>query len=80
MSPASCNGVAGSHEDLSKSEYEHDAVRKQLHREIGAERGQSVSKDLPHGLKHSGTIQADVSAKCPYSTECRTERGEVLRT
>ena len=67
--------VAGSHEDLSKSEHECDAARKRLHREIGAERGQSVSKDLSHGLKRSGTVEADVSAEHPHPKECRTERG-----
>ena len=55
--------AAGSHEDLNKSENERDAARKRLHREIGAERGQSVSKDLSHGLKHSGTIAANVSTE-----------------
>ena len=40
-----------------------------------AEHGQSVSKDLSRGLKHSGTIEADVSAERPRPKECRSERG-----
>ena len=67
--------AAGSREDLNKSEHEREAARKQLHWDIGAERGQSVSKDLSHGLKRSGTIEAEVSAECPHPKECRTERG-----
>ena len=67
--------AAGSHEDLSKSEHERDAAHKRLHWEIGAEHGQSVSKDLSYGLKHSGTIEADISAERPHPKECRTERG-----
>ena len=66
--------VAGSHEDLSKSEHEHDAARKRLHPEISAERGQSVSKDLSHGLKCSETIEADVSVEHPCPKERRSER------
>ena len=69
------SAAAGSHEDLSKSEHERDAAHKRLHQEIGAERSQSVSKDLPHGLKCSGTVEADVSAERPRSKEHRTERG-----
>ena len=67
--------AAGSHEDLGKSEHEHDAACKRLHREISAERGQSVSRDLSHGLKRSGTVDADVSDEHPRSKERRTERG-----
>ena len=67
--------AAGSREDLDKSEHEHETERKRLHRDIGAECGQSVSKDLSHGLKRSGTIEAEVSAERPHPKECRTERG-----
>ena len=67
--------VAGSREDLDKSEHECEAEHKQLHWNIGAERGRSVSKDLSHGLKCSGTIEAEVSAEHPRPKECRTERG-----
>ena len=49
-------------------------MHKRLHREIGAERSQSVSKDLSHGLKRSGTIEADNSAECPRPKERRSER------
>ena len=66
--------AAGSHKDLSKLEHVHDAARKQLHWEIGAERSQSVSRDLSHGLKHSGTVEADVSAERPHPKERRSER------
>ena len=54
--------AAGSREDLSKSEHERDAACKRLHWGISAERGQSASKDLYHGLKRSGTAEADASA------------------
>ena len=67
--------AAGSHEDLGKSEHERDAVRKRLHREIGAEHGQSVSRDLSYGLKCSRTIDADVSDEHPHPKQCRAERG-----
>ena len=67
--------MAGSREDLNKSEHEHEAVHKRLCREIGAERGQSVSKDLSHGLKHSGAVEADVSVERSRPKEHRTERG-----
>ena len=67
--------AAGSCEDLDKSEHKHEAERKRLHRDIGAECGQSVSKDLSSGLKRSGTIEAEVSAECPRPKEHRTERG-----
>ena len=67
--------AAGSHEDLSKLEHEHDAARKQLQWEIGAECGQFASKDLSHGLKRSGTVKADVSAERPRPKQHRTERG-----
>ena len=54
------SAAAGSHEDLGKSEHECEAARKRLHWEIGTEHGQSVSRDLSHGLKCSGTVDADV--------------------
>ena len=38
--------AAGSHEDLGKSEHEHVTACKRLHREIGAECSQSISRDL----------------------------------
>ena len=38
--------AAGSRKDLDKPEHEHEAERKRLHQDIGAEHGQSVSKDL----------------------------------
>ena len=69
------SAVARSREDLNKSEHECKAARKRLHWDIGAERGQSVSKDLSHGLKHSRTIEAEVSAERPCRKDCRTERG-----
>ena len=50
------SAVAGSRKDLDKSEHACEAERKWLRRDIGAERGQSVSKDLSRGLKRSGAI------------------------
>ena len=49
-------------------------MRKRLHWEIGAEHGQSVSKDLSQGLKCSGTI-GTVSDERARPKEHRTERG-----
>ena len=69
------SAVAGSHEDLNKSEHERDAACKRLHSEISADRGQSVSKDMSRRLKRSGTVEADVSTERPHSKEHRTERG-----
>ena len=73
--PRPVSAVAGSREDLTKSEHEREAARKRLHQDIGAERGQSVSKDLSHGLKHSGTVEAEVSAERPRPKEHKAERG-----
>ena len=67
--------AAGSREDLDKSEHEREAECKRLRRDIGAERGQSVSKDLSHGLKRSGTIEDEASAERPHPKDRRTERG-----
>ena len=67
--------AVGSHEDLDKSEHQCEAECKRLHWDIGAGRSQSVSKDLSHGLKCSGAIEAEVSAERPRSKERRTERG-----
>ena len=67
--------AAGSRKDLDKSEHEREAERKRLCRDIGAERSQSVSKDLSRGLKRSGTSEAEDSAECPHPKDCRTERG-----
>ena len=69
------SAAAGSREDLDKSEHEHEAERKRLRRDIGAECGQSVSKDLSRGLKHSGAIEAEDSAERPRPKDRRTERG-----
>ena len=69
------SAAAGSHEDLDKSEHEREAERKRLCRDIGAERGQSVSKDPSHGLKRSGMSEAEDSAKHPCPKDRRTERG-----
>ena len=69
------SAAAGSREDLDKSEHEREAERKWLRRDIGAERGQSVSKDLSRGLKRSGTIEAEDSAERPRPKDRRTERG-----
>ena len=43
--------------------------------DIGAERGQSVSKDLSRGLKRSRMSEAVDSAERPGPKDCRTERG-----
>ena len=67
--------AAGSREDLGKSEHECEAVRKRLHHEIHAERGQSTSRDLSHGHKCGGTVDAGVSNERPRPKECRAERG-----
>ena len=67
--------AAGSREDLDKSEHEREAERKRFHRDIGTERGQSVSKDLSRGIKHSGTSEAEDSAERPRPKDRRTERG-----
>ena len=67
--------AAGSREDLDKSEHEREAERKRLRRDIDAERGHSVSKDLSRGLKRSGTSEAEDSAKHPRPKDRRTERG-----
>ena len=60
---------------LDKSEHEREAECKRLHRDIDAECGQSVSRDLSHGLKHSGATEAEDSAKHPRPKDRRTERG-----
>ena len=67
--------ATGSRDDLDKSEHEREAECKWLHRDIGAERGQSVSKDLSCGLKRSGAIEAEDSAERPHPKDRRTERG-----
>ena len=69
------SAAAGSHDNLDKSEHEREAECKRLHQDIGAERGQSVSKDLSCGLKCSGAIEAEDSAEHPHPKDCRTERG-----
>ena len=69
------SAVAGSREDLDRSEHEREAECKQLRRDIGAERSQSVSKDLSHGLKRSGATETEDSAERPRPKDCRTERG-----
>ena len=69
------SAAAGSREDLDRSEHEREAECKHLRRDIGAECGQSVSKDLFHGLKRSGTSEAKDSAERPHPKDCRTERG-----
>ena len=67
--------AAGSCEDLDKPEHECEAERKRLCRDIGAERGQSVNKDLFHGFKCSGTSEAEDLAERPRPKEHRIERG-----
>ena len=67
--------VVGSCDDLDKSEHECEAEHKRLCRDIGAERGQSVSKDLSRGLKRSGATEAEDSAEHPRPKDRRTERG-----
>ena len=69
------SAAAGSREDLDKSEHEREAECKRLRRDIGAERGQSVSKDLSRGLKRSRTIEDEDSAERPCPKDRRTERG-----
>ena len=69
------SAAAGSREDLDKSEHEHEAECKRLCRDICAERGQSVSKDLSRGLKRSGATETEDSAERPRPKDRRTERG-----
>ena len=71
----SVSAAAGSREDLDKSEHEREAERKRLCQDIDAERSQSVSRDLPRGLKRSGATDAEDPAERPRPKDRRTERG-----
>ena len=77
--------ATGSCEDLSKSEHECEAARKQLHREIDMERGHTKSRDLTHGhitrgehsiaLKCGRSVDTGASGERPYPKERQAERG-----
>ena len=71
----SVSAAAGSREDLDKSEHEREAERKRLRQDIDAECSQSVSRDLPRGLKRSGATDAEDPAERPRPKDRRTERG-----
>ena len=77
--------AARSHEDLGKSEHEHEAARKQLHCGIDTECGHTTSRDLTHGcmardehgpmLKSGRSIDMGASGEHPHPKEQWAERG-----
>ena len=70
------SAAAGSRNDLDKSEHEREAEHKRLCRDIGAERGQSVSKDLSHvSSSIAEPSEAEDSAERPHSKDRKTEKG-----
>lgn len=71
--------AAGSPEDLGQSRLKGGVARRQLHRELGVERGHSRNRDLTHGhmtgeecsptLKRSGSVDTGTSGECPHPKE-----------
>ena len=67
--------AAGSQDELDRPGHEREVAHKWLHQDIRAEPGQSISREVSHGLKHGGTDDIGLSMECPCPKECRSERG-----